>query len=549
MRHFFLWLAISLLWIIAQANTARAAEAQVTDGKFVLQLREHVATKAGKQVTKPSVRTETWNPGKTAVIVCDMWNAHHCYNAVQRVKDMSGRMNEVLHAARSAGALIIHAPSSCMEPYTDHPARLRALQAPAAKNLPDEIGEWCHKIPSEEKATYPVDQSDGGEDDDPEVHQKWAQDLAAAGKDPRAPWTRQYDALEIHDVDAISDSGVEIWNLLEASGIDNVILLGVHTNMCVLGRPFGLRQMAKNGRNVVLMRDLTDTMYNPAMWPQVNHHTGTDLIVEHIEKYVCPTVLSTDLIGGSPHRFFDDGRPTVAVIVSEFEYETYKTLPAFAHQHFGKDFRVVYVTNDNRDEHDLQGIEILKDADLAILSLWRRALPPDQLQVVRDYVAAGKPIVAIRTSSHAFATRDGTTPKGRATWQRFDREVLRGNYEGHYGNHAENGDPPTEVWIDPSAKGSPLVAGIPEGEFTVGSWLYKMEPLVEPAVPLLTGRVGEHSDQPVAWTIVTESGQRIFYTSLGSQGDFEQEEFKRLLTNAVYWAADVEHFQKTPSKR
>ena len=122
-------------------------------------------------------------------------------------------------------------------------------------------------------------------------------------------------------------------------------------------------------------------------------------------------------------------------------------------------------------------------------------------------------------------------------------------YEGHYGNHAENGDPPTEVWIDPSAKGSPLVAGIPEGEFTVGSWLYKMEPLVEPAVPLLTGRVGEHSDQPVAWTIVTESGQRIFYTSLGSQGDFEQEEFKRLLTNAVYWAADVEHFQKTPSKR
>ena len=63
--------------------------------------------------------------------------------------------------------------------------------------------------------------------------------------------------------DAISDSGVEIWNLLEERGINNVILLGVHTNMCVLGRPFGLRQMAKNGKNVVLMRDMTDTMYNP----------------------------------------------------------------------------------------------------------------------------------------------------------------------------------------------------------------------------------------------------------------------------------------------
>ena len=64
-------------------------------------------------------------------------------------------------------------------------------------------------------------------------------------------------------VDAISDSGVEIWNLLEQRGIDNVILLGVHANMCVLGRPFGLRQMAKNGKNAVLMRDMTDTMYNP----------------------------------------------------------------------------------------------------------------------------------------------------------------------------------------------------------------------------------------------------------------------------------------------
>ena len=123
------------------------------------------------------------------------------------------------------------------------------------------------------------------------------------------------------------------WNLLEQRGIDNVVLLGVHTNMCVLGRPFGLRQMAKNGKNVVLVRDLTDTMYNPAMWPYVNHHTGTDLIVEHIEEYVCPTVLSTDVVGGKPHRFFDDKRPTVAVVISEFEYETYETLPAFAQDH------------------------------------------------------------------------------------------------------------------------------------------------------------------------------------------------------------------------
>jgi hypothetical protein len=79
--------------------------------------------------------------------------------------------------------------------------------------------------------------------------------------------------------------------------------MGVHTNMCVLGRPFGLRQMAKNGKHVVLMRDLTDTMYNPARWPHISHFEGTERIVEHIEKFVCPTTTSDQILGGKPFRF------------------------------------------------------------------------------------------------------------------------------------------------------------------------------------------------------------------------------------------------------
>jgi hypothetical protein len=78
--------------------------------------------------------------------------------------------------------------------------------------------------------------------------------------------------------------------------------------MCVLGRPFGLRQMAKNGRDVVLMRDMTDTMYNPARSPHVSHFAGTELMVEHVEKYVCPTITSDQVLGGAPFRFKgDDG--------------------------------------------------------------------------------------------------------------------------------------------------------------------------------------------------------------------------------------------------
>ncbi len=101
----------------------------------------------------------------------------------------------------------------------------------------------------------------------------------------------------------MSDSGVEIWNLLAERGADNVILMGVHANMCVLGRPFGLRQLARHGKHVVLMRDLTDAMYNPARPPHVSHFRGTELIVEHIEKFVCPTVSSEQIVGGEPFRF------------------------------------------------------------------------------------------------------------------------------------------------------------------------------------------------------------------------------------------------------
>jgi len=80
----------------------------------------------------------------------------------------------------------------------------------------------------------------------------------------------------------------------------------VHTNMCVLGRPFGLRQMVKNGKNAVLVRDMTDTMYNPRSAPFVTHFRGTELIIEHIEKFVCPTITSDQLIGGKVFRFKGD---------------------------------------------------------------------------------------------------------------------------------------------------------------------------------------------------------------------------------------------------
>lgn len=505
-----------------------------------LRLQTRQETEPGSGLYHTVLTPETWDPARMAVIVCDVWDSHHCLNAVRRVQEMAPRMNQFLQTVRQRGALTIHAPSGCMAHYEHRPARQRAKNAPTATNLPAGIGQWCHRIPAEEKGVYPIDQSDGGEDDEPGEHARWAEQLRAQGRNPRAPWKSQIDVLEIHEQDAISDSGVEVWNLLEQRGIDNVIVFGVHTNMCVLGRPFGLRQLAKNGKHVVLVRDLTDTMYNPERPPHVSHFSGTDLIVEHIEKFVCPTITSDQVLGGKPFRFSLDRRPHVALVMSESEYQTETTLTAFARRVLQRDFRLSFLYADPADPDRLTGVEALADADLAVISVRRRALPKEQLDLFRRLVAAGKAVVGLRTASHAFALRQGSPPPGRDVWPEFDHDVLGGNYRGHHGNKDATGYV-THVWVEPGASSHPVLQGIPAGEFRVYSSLYRTSPLGPKATLLMLGRAEEGTPQePVAWINAGPGGGRVFYTSLGGPEDFELPAFQRLLTNAVYWAAGAQ---------
>ncbi len=506
---------------------------------ITLSLRYRVPVEDGAERFHTLQRSESWDPAATAVVVCDMWDAHHCLNAVRREKEMAPRMNEFLNEARRRGALIIHAPSSCMQAYQDHPARRRAIDAPKASNVPADIGQWCHRIPSEEQGVYPIDQSDGGEDDDPAEHAKWHEELTAQGRNPKAPWKSQIDLLDIRDEDAISDNGVEVWNLMEQRGIRNVMLLGVHTNMCVLGRPFGLRQMAKNGKNVVLVRDLTDTMYNPQRWPYVSHHSGTDLIVEHIEKFVCPTITSDQLLGGRPFRHSTDARKHIALVMAEDEYKTETTLTELACRHLQRDFRLSFIYEDTNDHNRLPGVESLNEADMVVISVRRRVLPKAQLDVFRKFVADGKPVVGVRTASHAFAARSGEPPEGHDVWPEFDRDVLGGNYHGHHGNKAGE-DLSTHVWAVPEGRTHPVMQGFPEGEIQVRSWLYMTSPLADGTAILMMGRVGDRQPhEPVTWTNVHSGGGRVFYTSLGHPDDFQMPAFRRLLVQGIYWAAGL----------
>jgi nicotinamidase-related amidase len=224
---------------------------------------------------------------QTAIVVCDMWDKHWCKGATSRVAEMAPRMNEVINKAREQGVMIIHCPSSTMGFYEGTPGRKLALSAPVVEaKVP--LQKWCHLDPDRE-APLPIDDSDGGCDCEPQCENYQA-------------WTRQIDTIEIHEGDAITDTA-EAYNVMKERGITNVIVMGVHMNMCVLGRPFSIRQMVYQDQNVFLMRDLTDTMYNSRMSPFVSHFKGNDLVADHIEKYWCPTVTSVDILGGKPFEF------------------------------------------------------------------------------------------------------------------------------------------------------------------------------------------------------------------------------------------------------
>lgn len=493
-------------------------------------------------------RQENWKPEETAIIVCDVWDLHHCRNAVLREEQLLPRLEAVLQHARGQGATIIHSPSDCMPAYENHPARQRAQAAPQADFVPYDCKSWCSVIPSEERGAYPIDQSDGGEDDDPAEHAEWASQLKAMGRNPAMPWKKQADGITIDgDRDYISDRGDEVWNILNQRGIRNVILTGVHTNMCVLGRPFGLRQMARNGMNVVLMRDLTDTMYNPKRWPYVSHFTGTDLIVSHIERYVCPTVTSDQLVGGTPLRFNKDTRPHLVMLIAEDEYLTETTLPQFAAEFLGRDFRVTQVFGSETDRNSIPGIDVVREADVLLVSIRRRVLPTADLELVREFVRSGKPVVGIRTASHAFSLRNQEPPAGFSDWPEFDAEVFGGNYHGHHPN-----DLPSVVEF-PTAISHPILSGTlrsstaattaskPPNPFTFpqGGSLYETSPLKPGTTVLATGRAEGVEPEPVAWTFTRADRGRSFYTSLGHVDDFASPVFPQLLYHALCWSADI----------
>lgn len=248
-------------------------EPKRSDPSLELSLRTRVEVFKGSGDWEELPLARTFPASTTALLICDVWDKHWSRGASTRVDAMAPRINEVVNSARRRGVLILHAPSDTLEFYRNHPARRRMQEVPPV-DLPPPL-----ELPD---PPLPIDASDGGSDTG---ETSW-----------HTAWTRQHPAIEIRDEDAISDSGPEIYGLFRQRGIQNLLVLGVHTNMCILNRSFGIKNLVRWRFNTVLVRDLTDAMYNPAMPPYVSHDRGTELVVEHIERYWCPTTLSQSLL-------------------------------------------------------------------------------------------------------------------------------------------------------------------------------------------------------------------------------------------------------------
>lgn len=232
--------------------------------------------------------------------------------------------------------------------------------------------------------------------------------------------------------------------------------------------------------------------------------------------------------------FASEAGPHIVFVLGEREYKTLETVPVFFEKELkpaGYTATFVTAADDEASRNDFSGLaEAMKSADICFVSVRRRAPAKADMDALKNHVAEGKPLVAIRTSSHAFHLRGKPAPEGHDLWEEFDPAILGGNYNGHYKSE------PATVTVAKGAENHPVFKGV--GKLPVTDKLYKAAPLAKSTTRLLDATIEGQPTEPVAWThSVGEKEAKIFYTSLGQTSDFADAEFRKFLKNAIDWAA------------
>lgn len=282
------------------------------------------------------------------------------------------------------------------------------------------------------------------------------------------------------------------------------------------------------------------------------------------------------------------GRGKHIVLVSgDEEYRSEEALPQLGKilaKHHGFKCTVLFAIDPesgaiNPNASNIPGLEALATADLLVIFTRFRDLPDEQMQHIIAYLDAGKPLVGIRTATHAFNIKDGKTyakysynAKAAGYEQGFGRQVLGETWISHHGKH---GSQSTRGILAKGQENHPILRGIQDGDIWGPSDVYGVRlPLPGDSQPLVLGQVltGMKSDDPpaaaaedrktkklvdpndpmmpIAWTktYTGSSGKhgRVFCSTIGAANDLPSEGTRRLLVNACYWATGLE--DKIPAK-
>jgi type 1 glutamine amidotransferase len=254
----------------------------------------------------------------------------------------------------------------------------------------------------------------------------------------------------------------------------------------------------------------------------------------------------------------------VVLISGDEEYRSEETLTQLgrilATRH-GFDCTVLYAidpadgTINPNVRNNIPGLSTLKTADLMIIETRYRDLPDDQMKHIVDYIESGRPIIGIRTATHAFkskSTKYAAWDSDSKEWPGgFGRQILGECWVNHHGSHGKEG---TRGRVIADVSQHPILRGIKDGSVFGPSDVYGIRlPMPADCMPLLLGEVtatldvnspavaGTKNDpmMPIAWT-KTNGSRRVFATTLGASQDFANEGLRRLLVNASYWAVGLE---------
>ena len=231
--------------------------------------------------------------------------------------------------------------------------------------------------------------------------------------------------------------------------------------------------------------------------------------------------------------------PHIVFVTGDDEYRSEITMPMIAailEKAHGFRTSIAYARPKPQTKDNIEGLDALDTADLMVMFTRFRALPEDQLQHMLQFVESGKPVVGLRTSTHAFLYPEGH-PR-RALNDGFGRDVFGQKWITHHGAQSN-----TDVAVHAANAGHAILRGV--GPFRARSWLYHVAPLNGEATVLLDGTTVNSNKterqaefpptQPVAWTRQYKKS-RVFFTTLGHPDDFAQESMRRLVINGIYWA-------------